>query len=73
MKHVPEFHEIDMLCRTYSARRMAVENFLLSLDLSMHPQFHHKNLLSDARLYRWSRQTVNAIRAGIKLAYGGRC
>lgn len=71
MKHVPSFAEIDGLCNQFNAKRIAVENFLMSLDLTMPPQFHMQNLVSDARLYQWPQTTVDAIQAGIKLAYGG--
>lgn len=72
MRHVPDFREIDVLCRGLQhAKKLAVENFLLELDLSMPPQFHYQNLVKDAQLYRWSSATVEAIRSGIKLAYFG--
>lgn len=69
----PHFQQIDAICRAHpAARRLAVENFLLSLDPSVSAQYHLRNLRGDARLYRWGRATVDAIAAGVRLAYGGR-
>lgn len=74
MAHVPSFGDMAVLYRTYkTANRYALENFLLSLDTSMSPAAHRANLLSDARLYGWGRSTIDAIAAGIRLAYDGRC
>lgn len=71
--HVPSFPEIDGLCKAFhGAKKPAVENFLLSLDPKVSQDFHRRNLSMDARLYGWGRATVDAIAAGIRLAYGGR-
>lgn len=52
-----------------SVKKIAVENFLGSLDKSMTVWQHLANLSMDAMLYRWNGATVRAIRKGIQQAY----
>jgi hypothetical protein len=50
------------------ARRIAVENFLMS-SLGYDYDNQIKNLYLDATLYRWNTQTVNAIRQGLNVMF----
>lgn len=58
--------EIDALASRPGVRRLAVENFLSTLD---HPGARLgdalANLVADAQAYRWDAATVEAIRDGI--------
>lgn len=58
---------IDRLASKPGTKRVAVENFLISLDPALTRQQHLANLALDARMYTWNRTTVNAIREGIDL------
>lgn len=71
MPHLPTFNEIEKLVAAAGVKRLAVENFLLSIDTSMSRYFHLMNLNDDARLYRWNAATVAAIKRGIDMAYSG--
>lgn len=65
--------EIDGFAARKGVKRIAVENFLGTMDVEQTPMAAHLiNLESDARDYRWSAATKAAIKAGIKLAYTGR-
>lgn len=61
--------EIFNLASRKGAKRVAVENFLSSLDNSMPSQFHLANLQRDGLVYHWNAATRNAVKAGILLAY----
>jgi hypothetical protein len=50
------------------ARRIAVENFLMS-SIGYDYDNQIKNLYLDASLYRWNTQTVNAIRQGLNVMF----
>jgi hypothetical protein len=50
------------------ARRIAVENFLMS-SLGYDYDNQIRNLYLDASLYRWNTQTVNAIRQGLNVMF----
>jgi hypothetical protein len=50
------------------ARRIAVENFLMS-SVGYDYDNQIKNLYLDASLYRWNTQTVNAIRQGLNVMF----
>jgi len=60
--------EIEKLATRPGVKKIAVENFLMTVhhNTAVHTALY--NLAMDAKLYRWNRATVNAIRAGIKLA-----
>lgn len=49
--------------------KLALENFLVSVDESMPIKLHFANLSVDAKAYRWNIETVRAIRAGIAAIY----
>lgn len=58
-----------MLSGRHKVKKMAVENFLMSLgDLT--EQEAIGNMYLDANLYRWNRETMDAIRKGIQMAAG---
>ena len=57
--------QISRLATRDGVRRIAVENFLSSMD---DPSEALANLELDARLYRWNAATVRAIRDGIRMA-----
>jgi len=61
--------QIEELASRPDVRRIAVENFLMSLDDLTHAEAV-ANLHLDAGLYKWNSQTKKAIREGIKLYYG---
>jgi len=63
--------EIVMLAGRSKVRRIAVENFLSSMD-GLTEMEAVGNLYQDARLYGWNGPTVDAIRKGIQLAAGGK-
>ncbi len=66
--------EIDALASRQGVRRIAVENFLGTLDLSIGAYGNRRNLYQDAAAYRWNAATQNAIARGIEKAFaaGGR-
>jgi hypothetical protein len=59
--------EIEQLASRPKVKRMAVENFLSGLS-SMSEMEAGMNLSQDSRSYKWSPETVKAIKDGIKLA-----
>ena len=58
--------EIKQLANRKGVRRIAVENFLMSMGTD--PHIARANLSLDAKLYKWDRMTVQAISDGIQLA-----
>lgn len=63
--------EIEKLASGKNVRRIAVENFLSSMDVSEVSYGNIANCQQDALSYKWNRETVAAIREGIRLAYQG--
>lgn len=61
--------EIEKLASRAGVKKVAVENFLISLDTAAPKDAHLANLEMDARLYKWNAATVAAIRTGISTAY----
>lgn len=61
--------EIRTLALRPGAKKVAVENFLMSADNFMPQQLHLHNLGIDAISYQWNSATVDAIRAGLKMMY----
>lgn len=63
-----DIEEIEKLASEDYVRRIAVENFLMSMG------YNNKtatlNLRRDAKMYRWNIQTIRAIEKGIILASG---
>jgi len=58
--------EIEQLANQPEVKRIAVENFLMSM--GDNAEDARANLRFDNRLYRWNHQTFNAILDGIRLA-----
>lgn len=61
--------QIQELAARAGVKRIAVENFLSSLDPSLTQEEQVANAMMDARSYRWNHETTGAIREGIALAY----
>jgi hypothetical protein len=64
--------KIEELASWPGVRRIAVENFLGTLDAATTPTKAAAlaNLNRDARLYGWSENTIAAIKEGIRFYYG---
>jgi len=60
--------EISLLASRDTVRKVAVENFLMSLYGSTREDAL-KNLSLDAKLYKWNTATRKAIRDGIELSF----
>lgn len=60
--------EIEKLATRTGVKKMAVENFLMTVHHNLSIQAALGNLVLDAKLYHWNRATVEAIMDGIKLA-----
>jgi len=63
-----DIEEIEKLASKENVRRIAVENFLMSMGGDN--KIAILNLKLDAFSYGWNRQTVKAIEDGIVLASG---
>jgi hypothetical protein len=61
--------KIEELASRKGVRRVAVENFLMTISRDGPIDAHYANLQMDARLYNWNAATVAAIRAGISALY----
>lgn len=61
--------EIERLASPAGLRRIAVENFLGTLDLSIGQSGNRRNLYQDAVSYHWNAKTVAAIELGIQWAF----
>ena len=61
---VKEIEEI--LASHPKAKRLAVENFLMTVHYNDNTTTAFVNLEKDARLYKWNRETVKAIEEGIR-------
>ncbi len=64
--------QIEKLASRQGARRIAVENFLGTIDSMDGLGAVLCNMRADARSYNWNALTVEAIRRGIELLFGGR-
>ena len=55
--------EVNKLASRHMVKKIAVENFLSTMGTN----YDHAicNLAADARSYRWNKQTIRAIEAGI--------
>ena len=62
--------EINHLASMKGVKRIAVENFLGTIDTESPIAAHRMNLNMDAGLYKWNSATVGAIQKGINVAYG---
>jgi len=59
--------EIEKFSKRPRVRRIAVENFLYTVTNNPNVFDAYMNLDMDARLYRWNRETIKAIKDGIRL------
>lgn len=62
--------EIEALAARPGARRIAVENVLISIPLNIPHEYQLVNIGIDARSYSWNSQTVRAIEDGLNMMYG---
>ena len=60
--------EIEKFASAKGVKRIAVENFLISLDKGSGAMGNTVNLHMDAQMYKWNSATVRAIEAGIRAA-----
>jgi len=58
--------EIAKFANRKYVKKIAVENFLMSMGLNYH--FAQANMYKDARLYGWNKATIKAIDDGTKYA-----
>lgn len=63
--------EIKKFALREKVRRIAVENFLMTVTNCGTYENAIANLLDDRELYKWNQATFNAIRDGIMLAANG--
>ena len=63
--------EVAKFATRKGAKRIAVENFLGTLDERAGLYGNRQNLYADARSYGWNAATFEAIRQGIGLAFRG--
>jgi len=63
--------QIEALAIRAGVKRIAVENFLGTLDAHAGSLGNKANLYNDTLSYKWNAATVAAIKDGIKLAFGG--
>lgn len=61
--------EIEKFAGRDGVKRIAVENFLMTLHPDAGEAGNLYNLKSDTKSYKWNAKTVTAIRAGIRLAF----
>ena len=61
--------EIEKLAMRKGVKRIAVENFLMTVTNNANERNARMNLEMDARLYKWNAKTVRAIGEGIQLAF----
>lgn len=61
--------EIEELAGSRKAKRIAVENFLGTMDPALSADTHRANMYMDADLYQWNSVTRIAILTGIAMAY----
>ena len=59
--------EVENFASKPKVRRIAVENFLYTVTNNPNVFGAYMNLDMDARLYRWNRETIKAIKDGIRL------
>lgn len=63
--------QIIQLASGKGVRRIAVENFLGTIETNPNERAATQNLYADAASYRWNCATQNAIRRGIKIHFDG--
>jgi hypothetical protein len=62
--------EIEVLASREGARRIAVENFLMTVHVNPDARAASFNAIADGRVYGWNAATMKSIQAGIRLAFG---
>ena len=60
--------EIEKLASRKGVKRIAVENFLMTVTNNKTASIAYSNLFMDSRLYKWNAATVKAIQKGIELS-----
>ena len=60
--------EIEKLAERGGVRKIAVENFLMTVANNNNDHLARQNLLLDAGLYNWDKNTIEAIIDGIDMA-----
>jgi len=60
--------EIEGLSNRSGVRKIAVQNFLMTLTNNPSKEAAILNLIQDTRIYKWNENTTNAILDGIILA-----
>jgi len=60
--------EVEKFASTKGVKRIAVENFLSSLDTDIGVMGNTMNMQMDARMYKWNTATQRVIEAGIRAA-----
>lgn len=63
------FEEIETLASRKGVKRIAVENFLMTVEHCEKKSHAQANLYHDARLYKWNAPTIKAIADGIRKAF----
>jgi len=63
-----KIEEIKKFSSRRGVKKIAVENFLLSVHNNITKSVALDNLFYDAQIYKWNRATVKAILDGINLA-----
>ena len=61
--------EVEKLAGRTGVRKIAVENFLMTVHNNENAYQARQNLVLDTRLYNWNVKTVKTICDGIDLAY----
>ena len=60
--------EVEKLAKRKGVKRIAVENFLMTITNNGDSYFARLNLGRNAALYDWNHETVAAIEDGIRMA-----
>lgn len=60
--------EVEKYASVKGGKRIAIENFLSTLDTSIGVMGNTMNAQMDARMYKWNTVTIRAIEAGIRAA-----
>jgi hypothetical protein len=60
--------EVEKYASVKGGKRIAIENFLCTLDTSIGVMGNTMNAQMDARMYKWNTVTIRAIEAGIRAA-----
>ena len=61
--------EINEFAKREGVKKIAVENFLITICNNKDERMALNNLFLDAKLYNWNNKTVSSIFDGIRLAF----